>query len=228
MLHPDTRSFLEELRDNNTREWFESQKDKYKTLRQSFVDTMHELAQQVAHFDPEIQTRLVDPKTVKVFRIYRDVRFSKNKTPYKTSFSGAIAVGQSPTQPVYYLSLEPGNIMAGVGIYMPPKEVLTAIREAIDEKPKTLETVLGDKYFRAAFPDAIATDLKLKTAPKGYPKDHPAIELLRFKSFTAIRRFSDEAIFEADFVSDVVEGYAAAYGLVKWLRGATAGVMLEG
>ncbi|MEO1593314.1 MAG: DUF2461 domain-containing protein [Cyanobacteria bacterium J06632_22] len=221
-------SFLAALSENNTRAWFEAHKAEYKALRQPFVDYMNELAQQIAHFDSEIQTRLIDPKTVKVFRINRDVRFSKNKDPYKTSFSGSIAAGQSPAQPVYYLGIEPGGVMAGVGIYMPPSNVLGAIREKIDAKPKPLEQVLANKRFLAAFPNGIETDLKLKTAPKGYPKDHPSIHLLRFKSFTALRRFEDEAIFEDDFTADLLEGYEAAYGFVTYLREATAGIVLEG
>ena len=227
MISPDTLPFLTALSENNTRPWFEAHKAEYKPLRQSFVDFMTELAHQIAHFDPELQTRLVDPKTVKVFRINRDVRFSKNKDPYKTSFSGSIAAGQSPAQPVYYLGVEPGNVMAGVGIYMPPSPVLGAIREKIDDSPQPLEKVLASQRFQKAYPNGIETDLKLKTAPKGYPKDHPSIHLLRFKSFTALRRFEDEAIGDDGFMAELLEGYEAAYGLVTYLQAATAGVVLE-
>ncbi|MEO0533376.1 MAG: DUF2461 domain-containing protein [Cyanobacteria bacterium P01_A01_bin.123] len=209
MISPSLLDFLQELAQNNERGWFQAHKNEHKSLNKAFTDYMLTIAEQIAHFDPAIQNRMGDPKLVKVFRIYRDTRFSKDKTPYKINFSGAIAASSAAGQPVYYLSIEPGNSFAGGGVYMPPTEYLQAIREKIDEDYKALEKILNDKAFKAIFPNGLDRHAALKTAPRGYSTDHPAIDLLRLKSFVAGRNFSDAEVTSKPFTDTLLETYEA-------------------
>ncbi|NJL46947.1 MAG: DUF2461 domain-containing protein [Leptolyngbyaceae cyanobacterium SM2_5_2] len=216
MINPSTLVFLSQLAENNDKDWFQAHKEEYKTLAKEFTEFLNTIAAQVAHFDLAVQRRLNDPKTVKVFRIYKDTRFSKDKSPYKTDFSGAIATGGA-TSPVYYLRIEPGNSLAGGGIYMPPPDVLQPIREKIDEDYGTLEEILGQPKFTAMFPTGLDREGALKTAPRGYSADHPAIDLLRLKSFVASRRFSDAEITQAGFSDQLLQTYEALSPLNGYL-----------
>ena len=218
MINPSLLNFLQELAQNNNRAWFEEHKQNYKSLHQEFTHYMMAIAEQVAHFDTAIQNRMGDPKLIKIFRIYRDTRFAKDKTPYKTNFSGTIAASNQAGHPVYYLSIEPGRSFAGGGIHMPPSEVLQAIREKLDEDHTTLEEVLNSKPFKTIFPGGLDRFSELKTAPRGYRKDHPAIHLLRLKSFVSTRSFSDDEITREDFTHTLLASYEALSPLNAYLQ----------
>lgn len=218
MINPSLLDFLQTLAENNNRAWFEEHKKDYKALHQEFTRYMMAIAEQVAHFDTAIQNGLGDLKLVKVFRIYRDTRFSKDKTPYKINFSGTIAASNNPGQPVYYLSIEPDRSFAGGGIHMPPSEVLQAIREKIDEDYAELEKVLHSKPFKTIFPEGFDRYSELKTAPRGYSKDHPAIHLLRLKSFVSTRPFSNDEITSEGFTRTLIESYEALSPLNAYLK----------
>lgn len=209
MIDPSLIVFLQALAQNNDRDWFQAHKREYQSLNKTFTDYMSMVAEQIAHFDVEIQNRLGEPKLVKVFRIYRDTRFSKDKTSYKTNFSSAIAANHGPGQPCYYLSIEPGNSFAGGGVFMPPAESLQAIREKIDEKYQDLEDILDSSPFKSIFPHGLDRQAALKTAPRGYSIDHPAIDLLRLKSFVTSRNFSDAEITSSTFTDKLIETYEA-------------------
>lgn len=210
--------FLRELAQNNNRDWFQAHKSDYKSFNKAFTDYVQMIAEEIAHFDIAIQNRLGDPKLIKVFRIYRDARFSKDKTPYKTNFSGAIATGNEPGQPVYYLSIEPGNSFAGGGVFMPPSESLQAIREKIDDTYLELENILSSQPFQSIFPNGLDRHGELKTAPRGYKTDHPAIDFLRQKSFVCSRNFSDAEITCETFTHQLLETYEALSQLNAYLQ----------
>ncbi len=133
MMNPALMPFLRELGQNNDKAWFDEHRAEYKSLREEFTRFLREMAEGIAFFDPAVRLRLDDPKVIKVFRVNRDVRFSKDKSPYKTNISGTIgALPGEDARPLYYLSIEPGASMAGGGIYMPSSPVLQTIREKID------------------------------------------------------------------------------------------------
>lgn len=213
-------SFMKEFNTYHHKHWFSSHKDEWKKVRSKFDEFMQFMVQKVGAFDDRIDAALVEDKKVyKIFRINRDIRFSKDKTPYKKNISGTITLG-SMTEgfPGYYISIQPGDkSFVGGGIYMPDSSSLKRIRIKIDQSPETFRNILNKKSFKKMFPDGIETDLKVATVPRGYAKDNPAIELLRFKSFTAGRSFSDQEVISPDFPKEVVKTLKALYPLQEFL-----------
>ncbi len=177
--------FLSTLKKNNNKDWFDENRSEYKELREQFVEIVGELIFRISEFDHSIAHKM--PKDC-MFRINRDVRFSKNKSPYKPHFSAAFSPAPKKSQMAgYYLRLDAeGNLWAGGGIWQPAGDELAAIRESIDQNPAKWLDILEAKKFKKNF-ELTASD-KLKTAPKGYPKDHPQIELLRLKHFAAMHK----------------------------------------
>ena len=173
--------FLKKLEKNNNRDWFQANKPEYEAARDEFIGFVEKLIGGVSKFDPEVIG--VDPKKA-VFRIYRDVRFSKDKSPYKINFGASISPGKTKMSSAgYYIHVQPvGSMLAG-GKYMPEAKELLAIRNAIVERPKEFLKIEKAKKFKEYFGE-IHGD-KLKTAPKGFPKDHEMIKHLRLKGFIA-------------------------------------------
>lgn len=215
MINPALLEFLSQLKENNDKAWFNERKAHYKELRAEFTDSLHDIAFEIARFDPEVARRVDDPTTVKVFRIYRDTRFGKNPDPLKTNISGYISAGGE--RPVYYFQVEPENSFAGGGLYMPPAPVLRAIREEIDETHSQLSALLQDETFQKMYPEGLDATHSLKTAPRGYSTEHEAIELLRLKSFAALRNFKDKELSQKRFKKKLVETFEAQYPLHRYL-----------
>jgi uncharacterized protein (TIGR02453 family) len=215
MIDPRLLAFFSELQKNNNKEWFNPRKAEYKRMNGTFKAQLQDIAQEIAFFDQAVADHLNDPATVKVFRIYRDVRFSKNKEPLKTNIGGYISPGGG--RPGYYLHIEPGQSFAGGGVYQPSSAALKAIRAEIAESYEELEAILQAPTFRAAYPQGIDRSLALKTAPRGTSVDHPAIEYLRLTSFTALRSFSDEAVTSAGFHDELIKIFEAQYPLHAYL-----------
>lgn len=197
-------NFLTELDKHNTKEWMDANKSWYQECRADFLEFVEGVIQGVAQFDESIG----DLKAHKcIFRINRDVRFSKNKNPYKTNFGSAMGEGgRNSGNPIYYFHLEPGNSFIAGGLYMPEAESLKKIRQEIDYNPEELKKIASDKAFLDAFGSIQGETLK--TAPKGYPKDHPNIELLRHKSFILVRDLSEQDIASPDLSAHIVKHYA--------------------
>jgi uncharacterized protein (TIGR02453 family) len=171
--------FLEELEKNNNREWFTANKKRYESCREKMLFTTEMFIHEIRKFDKDIPA--MDPKDC-MFRIYRDVRFSHDKSPYKTHFGSYIAKGghKSP-RAGYYFHIQPGESFIGGGIWMPPADILKAIRTAIYDHPEEFLTILNDPGFKQYFKEFDAE--KLKTAPKGFPPDFAHMELLKPKSY---------------------------------------------
>jgi uncharacterized protein (TIGR02453 family) len=219
-INPELLQFLRELANNNEKTWFDAHKTEYKHLRQEFVDFLSGLAERIAFFDSSVQLRLGEPKLVKVFRINRDLRFTKDKRPYKTNMAGTIGFGDGEGRPGYYVNIEPDNNAVGGGIYMPSSPVLQSIRETVAEKHEELQKIVSSPEFVAAFPAGLTQHDALKTAPRGYNKDHPAIEFLRLKSFAALRNFSDEEVTQDSFVDETIDSFEALSKLNAFLGAA--------
>lgn len=213
--------FLRGLAKNNNRDWFEKNKGKYLEAKQGFEDLVGAVLKELLKFEEGFAG--LDPKKLP-FRIYRDVRFSKDKRPYKTNMGAGFSPnGRLVQEPGYYLHIEPGNksFLAG-GIYMPDAENLAKIRQEIDYNPEGLRKIMKRKKFSDLFGDFDDFD-KLKTAPKGYPKDHPDIEWLKLKSFIVEMPFTDKQVADKKFVAMVAAGCKAIKPLNDYLRDAIAG-----
>jgi uncharacterized protein (TIGR02453 family) len=190
-------TFLKAISKNNNREWFEKNKSNYLDAKKQFEDFLETLHKQLLTFDESLAG--LNPRK-QGFRIYRDVRFSKDKRPYKTNMgAGFSAHGKMEQEPGYYIHIEPGKSFVAGGIYMPDAERLSKIRQEIDYNASEFLKILKDKKFKKLFPSLDDFD-RLKTAPKGYPKDHQHIELLKNKSYVVSYRFTDKDITHKDFV----------------------------
>lgn len=180
--------FLLELQFNNNRQWFKNNEDFYKKAKSEFEEFTSKLISGLQAIDPEIGE--LNPKDC-IFRIYRDVRFSKDKEPYKNNMGAFIAKdGKKSPFAGYYFHLEPGDSFVGGGVYMPEKAVLDKIRNAIYQNPKPLKEIINKKEFNSYFSEIFGD--KLKTAPKGFPKDFEDIELLKHKHYALAHQLNDD------------------------------------
>ncbi len=196
-ISKDTLAFLTDLSQNNNREWFNQHKDRYKTALANVEDFLTIVIRGIAQFDPSVAD--VEAKKC-VFRIYRDIRFSKDKTPYKNSMGAVIGEnGRKTERACYYLHIEPnGNSVLAGGKWKPDKDQLKNIRQEIDYNPEKLIEILDDKSFRKIFPGL--ADYKLKRPPKGYSADHPNLELLKQNSFVVVHNYADKEILDSGFL----------------------------
>jgi len=193
--------FLSALRENNSRVWFDKNRKWYDESRDKMLFVTEVLINEVRKFDPEIP--VMDPKDC-LFRIFRDVRFSGDKRPYKTNMGSFIARGgrKSPGAG-YYFHVEPGECFAGGGIYMPEAEPLRAIRQHIFENPGQYRDIVFDAEFKRLFPDVYGN--KLKTAPKGFPKDFEYINLLKNTSYAFGAKIDDGIVAGEDYFEKILE-----------------------
>lgn len=203
MLEASTLDFLKELKENNNRDWFTAHKKEYQKAKSNMDEFVAELLKGIATFDPAIAE--LEPKHC-VFRIYRDVRFSKDKSPYKTNMGGYMCKGgkKSPYGG-YYLHIEPGGCFLAGGMYMPPNDILAKVRQEVDYNTDEFKSILNNKSFAKTFGELQGE--KLKTAPKNYDKDHPEIELLKHKSFIVMHAVADKKVTGKDFLEYCVETF---------------------
>jgi uncharacterized protein (TIGR02453 family) len=212
--------FLKDIARHNDREWFEKNKARYLEAKQDFEELVGKILKEMAKFDPGLAG--LDPRKLP-FRIYRDVRFSKDKRPYKTNMGAGFSPnGKLVQEPGYYLHLQPGNksFIAG-GIYQPDAGNLARIRQEIDYNPDALRKIMTAKPFRKFF-DGFDDFDKLKTAPKGYPKDHPDIEWLKHKSFIVSMALTDKEVTGKTFVNMVASASKRIKPLNDYIREALA------
>jgi uncharacterized protein (TIGR02453 family) len=213
-------TFLKDVAKNNDREWFEKNKPKYLLAKTSFEDFLEAIHRELIKFDDSLGG--LNPRKMG-FRIYRDVRFSKDKRPYKVNMgAGFSANGKMDQEPGYYIHIEPGNksFVAG-GMYMPDGPNLAKIRQEIDYNTKGLLKIMNDKKFKRLFPVLDNFD-KLKTAPKGYPKDHPYLDLLKNKSYVVSHHFTDVQVKDKKFISAVAATCRTLKPLNDFLKEAMA------
>lgn len=206
-MHKKTFQFLKNLKNNNNREWFNDNKERYLEAKEDFESFVDKVIPRIAKFDTSIKGLTAKDC---VFRIYRDVRFSKNKDPYKTNFGGHLVAGgrkSGESRAGYYIHIEPGSSILAGGAYHPPSSWLKAIRQEIDYNTKEFKKILNSKRFKEYFGEMEGE--QLKTAPKGYPKDHPEIEVLRYKSLLAVHNLTDKQVLSDDFSEHVVKVFKA-------------------
>ncbi len=220
VLHPELFSFLEGLKENNHKDWFESNRKRYTEIRESIIEFVTELISELTDVEPGLAEQ--DPRKA-IFRINRDVRFGKDKSPYKTNMGAWLNPrGKSDNVGGYYLHLEPGNSMLAGGAYMPPAENLKAIRQEIDYNLSDFEAILKSPEYSRYFTGLSGE--RLKTTPKDYDKENPAIEYLKHKDFTAFYKIDDNSIIlKPDFVSHSAKVFRAMQPLNRFLSQAVYG-----
>jgi uncharacterized protein (TIGR02453 family) len=211
--------FLQKLAKNNNRDWFEKNKGDYLLAKEEFELFVAAFLDELIKFNPSLSG--LNPKKLP-FRIYRDVRFSKDKRPYKNNMGAGFSPnGKLVEEPGYYLHLQPGGCFLAGGIYMPNPENLGKIRQEIDYNGDTLEKILKGKPFKKWFKDFDEID-KLKTVPKGYPKDHPRLDWLKNKSFIVSHAFTDTEVKDKKFQKKLSECGRAMKPLIEFLKEAIA------
>ncbi|MDQ6917458.1 MAG: DUF2461 domain-containing protein [Pseudomonadota bacterium] len=212
--------FLSGLEQNNNRPWFAWNKPAYDVLREEFAQLVADVTTRVQKFDRALGP--VDPKKA-MFRIYRDTRFSKDRTPYKTHFSAAIRDrSKRGLEPGYYFHIDhQGVLLAGGGIYRPEPEILKRVRHYIAAKPATLTRMLGNARFIKTY-DGFIEDDALVRPPKGFSADTPHIEAIKLRHFFAMTEVSIKKRPPKDLAHDLAERFRDLLPLMEWLRKAAA------
>ncbi|MBK8504598.1 MAG: DUF2461 domain-containing protein [Saprospiraceae bacterium] len=218
-ISKSTFQFLKDLRENNDRDWFNANKERYQVAKEEFDQFIGGLIAEIGKFDPAV-THFTAKDCV--FRIYRDVRFSKDKSPYKTHFGAHITSAPKKseihTRAGYYIHLEPGDSMLAGGAYLPESKWLRAIREKIYSEISEFKKILNNKSFKEYF--GTIEGEKLKRAPKDFPPDHADIELLKQKSFLASHKLKDKDVLGVDFLEHSSKVFKTLYPFDAFLNSA--------
>jgi uncharacterized protein (TIGR02453 family) len=193
----DTLQFLNTLKKNNNREWFAEHKVQFKKEEEKAKDFFNQVLDKMKIHD-EIER-------LKVFRIYRDVRFSKDKTPYKNSFSAFYSRAGLHRRGGYYVHIQPGANFIGAGFWKPDKPDLFRIRKEWDNDTSELLEIIENKTFKRVWGNLYGAELK--TAPKGFDKDNPNIELIRKKQYLYTRSFTDKEVLASNFAEQINESF---------------------
>ncbi len=197
-----TFDFLKALKRNNNRTWFQDHRAEYEEASRAFEAFVGALIDELR---PTEGLRGLTPKDC-IFRIYRDIRFSKDKTPYKIHMGAYIAPGGRKAMQIgYYVHVSPGDSMIAGGLHEPDPKRLDRFRQAIVRDAGSFKKIVEAKAFREYFGEVEGE--KLKSAPRGYSRDHPEIELLRLKQVTVYHRFSDREMLESDIVRQTIKGF---------------------
>jgi uncharacterized protein (TIGR02453 family) len=208
-----TLKFLSDLRDNNNKNWFDAHKAEYEAARENHLQFTGELIKAIGKWEDSI--KILQPKDC-VYRIYRDVRFSKDKTPYKNHFGSYLSPGgKKSNRAGYYFHLEPGNSFLGGGMWEPQPEQLKAIRQEIDYNLDEFEAILNNKDFKKFYPELGGS--KLVTTPKDYAKDNPAIEYLKHKDFTVTYKLDDDLLLSDKLLQTCTNAFEAIHPLNQFL-----------
>lgn len=217
-IQPSTLSFLTDLRQNNNREWFNDHKERYIAAHADFKNFIQMMIDRLAEFDLHINTS-IDPGKC-MFRIYRDVRFSKNKDPYKNWLAAGISIdGRKLDGPEYYLHIEPeGKSFIASGYWRPKKEHLDAIRQEIDYNGTGLLDALQNGGWSV---DDLSAEDKLVRPPAGYTADHPHIEILKLKSFILYEAIPDDVLTSAKALDHIIAVCRRIYPFKEFLHEAT-------
>jgi uncharacterized protein (TIGR02453 family) len=196
MIEKSTIEFLSKLSKNNTRDWFEKNRPMYEAAKSNFKEFIDGVLISTAKFDPSIKN--LESKNC-IFRINRDVRFSKNKAPYKDNFGASISPGGKKSFSAgYYIQIQPGASFIAGGMWQPPTPEINAIRQEIDYNAAEFKKIIASKEFKKYF-GALSGEDKLKTVPKGYDKTHPEIELLKHRSYIVVHNLKDSEVLSKNF-----------------------------
>jgi uncharacterized protein (TIGR02453 family) len=212
---PDALTFLRGLKRNNRREWFQPRKERYETLvRQPMMAIVERLADDLRPFAPEV---IADPKSA-IYRIYRDTRFSSDKTPYKTHIAASFPWRGLPRHEGagLYFHVSPAEVWIGGGMYAPQSAQLHLVRQHIASNPQRLRSIVESAGFKRAV-GALEGE-RLTRVPRGFPRDHEAADWLRFRQFLAGREMPSRVATSARFYATILETFRVVVPLIRFLN----------
>ena len=217
MINKSTLQFLKNLKENNNKEWFELNRSKYELAKTNFLELIEDVLKGLAKKDERFN--LITAKSC-LFRINRDVRFSKNKSPYKTNFGASISVGgkKSPLAG-YYIHLEPGECFIGGGVYMPESESIQKVRQEIDYNWKEFKKIIDASSFKNHYGEINKSkEFALVREPKGYTKENSAIEYIKLKSWIAGKKLNQKDVSSPTLAKEIITSFAALKPLIDFIN----------
>jgi uncharacterized protein (TIGR02453 family) len=216
MINKTTTDFLKDLKKNNTREWFEANRKRYEAAKANILDLATQLISMLGGVDKDLAT--LQPKDC-MFRINRDIRFSKNKDPYKSNMSLQFSKGgKKSNTAAFYVHIEPGQAFIGVGFWAPEAPKLNAIRQEIDYNYNDVKKIFNNKKFIETFGKGFSEEHKLQRAPKGYEETNPAIEMLKLKSYIVTQKLSDSLLQDKNFAKEIASSFKIVKPLIDFLN----------
>jgi len=217
MLQQSTLTYIKKLAKNNNKQWFDANRNQFEDAKSDFEKLVEKIIETFGETDTDIA-----PLKAKdcIFRQYRDVRFSKDKTPYKVHMGASFDRGGKKSGFAgYYLHLEPGNkSMIGGGIWMPEATALKKVRQEIDYSHDEFFKIIIAPSFKKIYGDLEKGEYSLSREPKGYEKDNPAIEYLKLKSFVATHIVTDEEVVTEKYFKEIIAGFTALMPFIKFIN----------
>ncbi|MDQ2720366.1 MAG: DUF2461 domain-containing protein [Bacteroidota bacterium] len=218
MLHPSTLTFLKDLKKNNNKVWFDENREKYISAKNNFEEFVNELLHKMISFDLDMKE--LEAKNC-MFRINRDIRFSKDKTPYKINLSASFNKGgKKSINAGYYFHLQPGgNSFAGGGLWMPAAPELKKLRQEIDYCFPEFKKIISNTVFKKQYGELEREkDQMLVNVPKGYDKENPAGDFLKLKSFVATKKIPDSALLLQNLSGEILKAFKVLMPFVKFMN----------
>lgn len=217
MLSPSTIKFLKDLKKNNNKPWFDKNRKEYEKAKADFSQYIQQVIDQLAKKDPTVQSLVAKDC---MFRINRDVRFSKDKSPYKTNMGAFInRGGKKSLFAGYYFHCEPGQSFTGGGLWMPMPPELKKVRQEIDYNFAAFRKIISSKKFKSVYTDLSRDpEYVLARLPKGYEADNPAAAYLKLKSFVAMTSIKDTDLIAKDLVKKTVASFEALQPLIEFIN----------
>lgn len=218
MLHPKTIQFLTKLKKNNSREWFNEHRNEYDAAKENFIELVNQILSQAGQFDQDISVLTYKDC---IFRINRDVRFSKNKDPYKNNMAAYfVRGGKNSWLAGYYFHCEPGGkSFIGGGLYGGEPDQIKKVRQEIDYNWKEFKNILENKAFKKTFGDLSREEgMSLVREPKGYDKDNPAIDYIKLKNFIVSVPVNDEELTDQKLIKKIITVFTTMQPLLQFLN----------
>jgi len=222
MLQSATVKFLKDLKKNNNREWFEANRKRYETAKKDFENLVQQVIEIHSKKDDELASLKVKDC---MFRINRDIRFSKDKSPYKTNFGASINKGgRKSIFAGYYFHCEPGQSFVGGGLWMPMPEDLKKVRQEIDYCFDEFSKIISNKRFKTVYGGLYkGEDMSLSRPPKGYEDTNPAIEFIKLKSFIAMQQLNEQDLTNEMLAKKITDAFATLQPMIKFINRALEG-----
>ncbi len=216
MIEKSTLQFLTDLKRNNTKEWFDVHRKRYEAAKENVQNITGELIKALGVHDEDIALLLSKDCT---FRINRDVRFSKNKTPYKTNISAIFSKGGKKADTAgFYVHIEPGGAFVAAGYWNPEAKKLACVRQEIDYNFAEWKKILGAKKFKETFAEGLSKEDMLQRPPKGYNAENPAIDFIKLKSFIVTKKMTDAELQDKSFIKNIVSIFTAVKPMLDFLN----------
>lgn len=216
MLHPETLRYIKDLKNNNNKPWFEDNRNRYEAAKTDFALFAGKLIEGLSSFEPTLGNLQVKDCT---YRINRDIRFSKDKTPYKSHMGAFFSIrGKKANAAGYYFHMEPGKSKAGGGFYMPEAADLSRIRQEIDYNLDEWKKIVESRSFMNCFTEGVDGIETLSRPPKGYEAGNPAIEYLKMKSFVVTRPISNTDLSGKGLLKETLKTFETMQPFIEFLN----------